>query len=255
MSSEDIASISSFIAESTDKSATIFRRFDALAVANIIRLHHQLTQLQKAQQRLPKDQTTRFFDELHETIKKYHTALCLYSTVLKLDKPANRTIRAVQDYLLSIDAHEFELGTWDERKKQELIPYPDLVALYTSGDDDLWSRGLARYFPLPFLDYTRSNESVKYIDEKRLRRFVTFVGAAIAIGFLIAPMWTLWAIGNADGDTHKLKQLMVKRLGTITAFVTWFALWLAFGTSLQRKEVISGTAAYAAVLVVYVGKA
>ncbi|KAJ3453991.1 hypothetical protein MRS44_018623 [Fusarium solani] len=55
------------------------------------------------------------------------------------------------DYLRSIEAHDFELGTWDERNRQGLIPYPDLVAFYTPGNDDSWSRGLARYFPFLFL--------------------------------------------------------------------------------------------------------
>lgn len=68
-------------------------------------------------------------------------------------------------------------------------------------------------------------------------------------------MWALWAIGDGGGNADKLKDVVVKRLCIITAFVTVFALWLAFGTCLPRKEVITGTAAYAAVLVVYVGKA
>lgn len=57
----------------------------------------------------------------------------------------------MQDHLPSIDVHDYSLGVWDTKIEHKLIPYPDLVALFTSSDDDIWSRGLARYFPLPFL--------------------------------------------------------------------------------------------------------
>lgn len=57
-------------------------------------------------------------------------------------------------------------------------------------------------------------------------------------------MWALW----------RLDDQMVKKLGTVTAFVVGFAVWLAFGTGLAKKEVFAATAAYAAVLVVYISK-
>jgi hypothetical protein len=77
-----------------------------------------------------------------------------------------------------------------------------------------------------------------------IRRFVTVLQALVSIGFLIAAMWALWR----EGD-H-----MVKKLGTVTAFVGGFGLWLAFCTGLAKREVFAATAAYAAVLVVYIGR-
>jgi len=78
-----------------------------------------------------------------------------------------------------------------------------------------------------------------------IRRFVTVLQALISIGFLVAAMWALWRLGND----------MVKKLGTVTAFVGGFGLWLAFCTGLAKREVFAATAAYAAVLVVYIGRA
>lgn len=56
-------------------------------------------------------------------------------------------------------------------------------------------------------------------------------------------MWALWR----EGDNF------VHLLGTVTGFVGGFGLWLAFATGLQKRDVFAATAAYAAVLVVYVG--
>lgn len=82
------------------------------------------------------------------------------------------------------------------------------------------------------------------MNEQKLQRFVTLSGTIIAIGFLIVAMWVLW----------RLKNDMIAKLGTVTGFVVAFAAWLGFLTTAQRKDVISATAAYAAVLVVFVSQ-
>lgn len=82
------------------------------------------------------------------------------------------------------------------------------------------------------------------MNEQKLQRFVTVVGTIIAIGFLIAAMWVLW----------RLQDDMIAKLATVTGFVVAFAGWLGFMTTAQRKDVIAATAAYAAVLVVFVSQ-
>ena len=77
-----------------------------------------------------------------------------------------------------------------------------------------------------------------------MQRFVTLFGTVISIGFLVAAMWVLW----------RLKDDMIAKLGTVTGFVVAFAAWLGFLTTAQRKDVIAATAAYAAVLVVFVSQ-
>jgi hypothetical protein len=77
-----------------------------------------------------------------------------------------------------------------------------------------------------------------------MQKFVTFVGTIISIGFLVSAMWVLW----------RLNDLMIAKLATVTGFVVAFAGWLGFLTTAQRKDVIAATAAYAAVLVVFVSQ-
>jgi hypothetical protein len=62
-----------------------------------------------------------------------------------------------------------------------------------------------------------------------------------AIGWLIAAVWALW-------HTHKLEN----KLFYLSGFVIGFALWIALLTTASRMEVFGATAAYAAVLIVFV---
>jgi hypothetical protein len=77
-----------------------------------------------------------------------------------------------------------------------------------------------------------------------MQKFVTLVGTIISIGFLVSAMWVLW----------RLEENMIAKLATVTGFVVAFAGWLGFLTTAQRKDVIAATAAYAAVLVVFVSQ-
>ncbi|KAI1149344.1 hypothetical protein F4825DRAFT_464212 [Nemania diffusa] len=85
---------------------------------------------------------------------------------------------------------------------------------------------------------TRNYSVVKGLEAQLKDRIVI---AAIAGFFLIAPMWLM-----------VLHNMLYTSLVPATAFVTVFGLVLAWFLD-TRKEVMSGTAAYAAVLVVFVG--
>ena len=80
--------------------------------------------------------------------------------------------------------------------------------------------------------------------EDRIQLAVTVLGTLMAIGFLIAAMLVLWR----EGD-H-----MVAKLASVTAFVAVFATWLVLFAGIKRKDIFVATAAYAAVLVVYIGR-
>jgi len=80
------------------------------------------------------------------------------------------------------------------------------------------------------------------IDLTRIRRFTAAFQALISIGFLVGAMWGLKEVKDA-----------VARLAMVTGFVAGFCLWLAFTTGIQKRDVFAAAAAYAAVLVVYVG--
>ena len=90
-----------------------------------------------------------------------------------------------------------------------------------------------------------SDKEIDYVPEKTIHKWVTFIGLVAAIAFLIAAIWVLWVIPE---------RLFVVKLGVLTAFVILFGIWVNYATTATRSEVFAATAAYAAVLVVYVGR-
>jgi hypothetical protein len=74
---------------------------------------------------------------------------------------------------------------------------------------------------------------------------VTIFTLFVAIFFLVAAVWLLWL----SERTH-----FTVRLGVLTTFIILFGLWINFATTASRSEGFGATAAYAAVLVVFVGQ-
>lgn len=90
-----------------------------------------------------------------------------------------------------------------------------------------------------------SDSEIIYVPEKRIHKTVILIELLAAVAFLVAAIWTLWAVPT---------RLYVVKLGVLTAFVILFGMWISLATSATKSEIFAATAAYAAVLVVYVGK-
>lgn len=86
-------------------------------------------------------------------------------------------------------------------------------------------------------------ENSSFVDEIKTRKAVTLIWLMAAMAFLFAAIWTIWAI-------HPF----VVKLGVLTAYVVLFSVWVNYTTTANRSDVFGATAAYAAILVVYVGK-
>jgi len=65
--------------------------------------------------------------------------------------------------------------------------------------------------------------------------------------FLVGAVWALGVV------TLDLKLSLFITLGVLTAFVVLFALWTVVVLQARKSDVFAVTAAYAAVLVVFVG--
>ena len=90
-----------------------------------------------------------------------------------------------------------------------------------------------------------SDSEIIYVPEKRIHKTVILIELLAALDFLIAAIWALWGVRN---------KFYVVKLGVLTAFVAAFGMWISLATSATKSEIFAATAAYAAVLVVYVGK-
>jgi hypothetical protein len=74
---------------------------------------------------------------------------------------------------------------------------------------------------------------------------VTLITLSVAVFFLVAAVWVLWVTERT---------YFTIRLAVLTVFVLLFGLWISIATNAERLEAFGATAAYAAVLVVFVGK-
>ncbi|KAK0644301.1 hypothetical protein B0T16DRAFT_460373 [Cercophora newfieldiana] len=85
-----------------------------------------------------------------------------------------------------------------------------------------------------------SSPTTVYLSNKRLDAVVFGVVITLGLLLLLGPMWTLHFV--VDG---------VKRLGIITGFIFLFTALLSSATIAKPFEVLAATAAYAAVLMVF----
>jgi hypothetical protein len=82
--------------------------------------------------------------------------------------------------------------------------------------------------------------STHYFSNAGFDQFVCLVTVLLGLGLLFAPMWYLHYVDDVD-----------HMLGIITGFVSLFAFWLWVAAGPRQFEILLGTAAYAAVLYIY----
>lgn len=83
-----------------------------------------------------------------------------------------------------------------------------------------------------------------YNKEARIDKIVTFATIAIGLAMLLAPLWLLQCVTSRDISK-------TTTLGTITAFIVGFSGLLSIVAVAKPFEVLAATAAYAAVLMVF----
>jgi hypothetical protein len=85
-----------------------------------------------------------------------------------------------------------------------------------------------------------NSETVHYSSDARIDRYIGVTITVLGMGMLIAPLWVLAYTGA-----------MWKRLCVITGFIVLFLCLVAFTTVARPFESLAASAAYAAVLVVF----
>lgn len=89
-------------------------------------------------------------------------------------------------------------------------------------------------------EYKEVEQDLTWQHDKRLERFSKTVIAVVGLGMLIGPIWWLDYVSVVE-----------KRLGIITGFITLFFVLLTVATNAHIFESLAATAAYGAVLMVF----
>ncbi|KAE9374244.1 hypothetical protein N431DRAFT_404792, partial [Stipitochalara longipes BDJ] len=183
--------------------------------------------------------------ELHRqiavAIKEYRKAMIREQQVLGFKPPSKRPISTFRRYFLGNGDGPI-LGGPDEH----LLDDPrDLVALAPT-DDDALSGFLRDNFGWCCRDRKRKlqpNLDIFYFSESRIQLASNIISTAFCAILLLGAMAVLAILNNSSWKM---------RLGMVALFTAFFAVLVGLLTNARRAEIFASTAAYAAVLVVYV---
>lgn len=147
--------------------------------------------------------------------------------------------RAYREALLGPDGKDPKLGG---NAKYMLDDELDLVILKPPADKDAMSKFLRNHWIFNTqTDTSETSSSARYFHERSLTWLVNALSTTIAAVLLLGSILPLHFIKNPDVS-----------LALVIVFIVLFAIGLSISTSASRDSVFAATAAYAAVLVVFV---
>ncbi|KAH8803454.1 hypothetical protein F5884DRAFT_507896 [Xylogone sp. PMI_703] len=267
------------IASDPDKTTTIYRRFDRLAARNLLYLEAELAELEALQDQydltdlnaasqivISSQSDWRRFEkygnekdaegnytqpdqaakmklalQIKEKLKEYHDALVAHQVLLNAKPPVATTVRAMRDWYLDIHSDKVEPRPqlWGNSvKKYDDIH--DLVALRVPADQDRLSEFILDHFGLFFQTEQHDGQSA-YIPERSIVKFVALLSSVLSAILMFGSITSLYFVHNPYA-----------LLGMLGGWTVLFATCVGWLTNAKRDQIFAATAAYAAVLVVFV---
>ncbi|KAF9872646.1 hypothetical protein CkaCkLH20_09825 [Colletotrichum karsti] len=270
------AEVAEWMARDVDNETLIYRRFDELAARNLLYLQSELLDLenelseldkqdaededmdwqevvitwekldklatgrgQGEKQTIPESSASKakrrmeLVEKIRQKLEVYQKALLRQSEVARLRKPNKRVLEAFRAWFTGMPRL---FG-----KAQNFLNNPDdLVALNPAQETDYLSEYLRRNWPVD-KDTHCDGVTIGRYAESSISIAVAFISILVAAILLVGSITGLYFVRN---DAAKL--------GLIAFFTALFALSVGLMTNARRAEIFAGTAAYAAVLVVFV---
>ncbi|KAF2242886.1 hypothetical protein BU26DRAFT_534434 [Trematosphaeria pertusa] len=243
-------SLAAWIARDPDSESYVFRKFDRLSARNLLNLQSHLIELERriedwdddarrsqnfdvrqslrrweTFEELAKDaqrpehariqEKMKLEAELREKIREYHEALVLQSQISNLDRPSSRVLSTFRSFFSKPST------IVSGKAKHMLDDAEDLVALRPPADTDPLSRFLRDYWPFRGTVYPDPRDNTQHFLESHVKWVVLVISIVVAAILLIGAITSLY---------------FVRRPGS------------------KRQEVFAASAAYAAVLVVFVSR-
>ncbi|KAI9904945.1 hypothetical protein N3K66_001474 [Trichothecium roseum] len=261
--------LANWIAADPDNETYIFRKFNRLAARNLLYLQSELCALEESLEKLeegigrdisliesarmweifvdkandekrPEWEWMKLRNEIKEKLKEYHEALILQSSIIDLRTPRRSVLRQFQDWFKG-GARGSQYSIISGQAEGILDDVEDLAALRLVCKEDMLSRFVQDHWPLKGRLDQRTNGSSRYFHLRHVNMTVALISTLVAAFELIGPILGLYFA--TDKGT---------RLGMIAAFTVLFALSLRLLSNASRAEIFGASAAYAAVLVVFV---
>ncbi|KAJ3539468.1 hypothetical protein NM208_g5477 [Fusarium decemcellulare] len=252
---------STFLASEDD--FFILRRFDELnrrvALARqdeIMQLEEELTELDETYSKrdmqdfdngtLRGDLEDRkaLLELIDGKLYRYNEFLLQQSNLRSLSKAPRRDVKSIRTW------HKNFGGAAISPREQEYLDHEDDLVCIVQRDKTPLRRLIDRSLTmrsLPIWELKNKEkpfyygDEVSYYSDKRIDRFASAVIVTVGVVMLITPIWVLQAMGTLRA-----------KLGVITAFVFVFLLVLSSAMVAKPFEALGATAAYAAVLMVFI---
>lgn len=170
-------------------------------------------------------------------------ALAAHQVLLNSPPPSKSTVTAFRNWFFNNTA-----GTKDGDRAPQLWgasshifsnPH-DLVALRVPADQDRFSSFIHQNLGI-FFQTTSPDGRTAYTSETAISRFVAILSTILAAGLLFGSIITLYVVKSEKA-----------LLGMLSAWTVLFAACVGFLTNARRDQLFAATAAYAAVLVVFI---
>ncbi|KUJ16321.1 uncharacterized protein LY89DRAFT_734427 [Mollisia scopiformis] len=273
------ALVAAKINSDSDKTTTIYRRFDELSARNLLFYQAELAELEDDlkqlddEDRVANDKTSeacqrdwRSFEihangvngtevrarekekmelvmKIREKLEKYHAALAAHRLLLQSPLASKSTLRALRNWFFNNSA-----GTKDGDRAAQLWgassnifsdPH-DLVALRVPADQDRFSSFIHHNFGV-FFQTASPDGRTTYTSEAAIARFIAILSTILAAVLLFGSIISLYVVKSDKA-----------LLGMLSAWTVLFAACVGLLTNARRDQVFAATAAYAAVLVVFI---
>ncbi|KAK5119305.1 hypothetical protein LTR85_007661 [Meristemomyces frigidus] len=267
--SDGYPAIASFIARDPDHESFVFRRFNRLTARKLLHMQSELLELEQKLMDLDEEAANSNDHVLHSSLRRwedfernaqtreqekirkdlaemielkldrYHKALLLQSQVARLERPPQRVLSAYKEALHGAHGDDPKLGG---KARYMLDDDADLLILNPPSDNDALSRFLRNHWVFKTqVPLAEQDSRTRHFEERSLTWLVSICSTTIAATLLIGSILALYFVTSPDA-----------RLGIVLAFIVLFALGLSTTTHASRDAIFAATAAYAAVLIVYI---
>ncbi|KAI0900754.1 hypothetical protein F4806DRAFT_449816 [Annulohypoxylon nitens] len=246
---------------SSDSDFLIFRSYRDLSVRLALRLQDRVSELEmklaelddshSRKESMPvnngtfrdkKDDRELVLDEISTALDRYHKFLIRQSHIREFPSAPSRDVKNIKRWHQNYNCRAIDEAEQGYLNQDDLIclNQRDSPPLRQLIDNSLRLRTLPIWRDRSRMPGEQGLEYVGYYSDKRLNAFVSGIITAIGTLLLIVPIWIL----------ETLESLKAK-LGVITIFVFVFLVVLSSAMATKPFEALGATAAYAAVLMVF----
>lgn len=247
---------------SSDEDVFILRRFDTLNIRALLSLQDRVSSLEQnlvdfddlhsrsgpeeyhnGSFRNDLEERREILDQIASSLSQYNQLLLQHAALQKYPKAPSRDIKNInrwhEHYENNVISEE-EIGYLKHTEDLISVANKDKTPLRRMIDSSHRLRTLPIWKSAMTVSPPRGSEQVLYFSDKRIDTFASGVIVIVGLTMLLTPVWILQALDS-----------LLWKLVVISIFVFIFLVTMSFTMVAKPFEALAATAAYAAVLMVF----